>query len=271
MALDILSFSLQQVQNHPVFASIIGLALLTALTGSPGTVFGMAKLKYWHSTKSLLIKTKDGRTTTLAQLCRSIIPPCRPNPLLFNGHLQTIWTVLTRDTVPIHYKRWIFNNEDPIYTGQFAVDFATAPNDDHDPTLPPRTTYYTEQEFKEIGSLDTRPMLVMLHGLSGGSHELYLRHVLAPLIGDGGWEACVVISRGCAITKITSSVLYNARATWDVKQIVQWLKKTFPNRPLFGVGFSLGANIITNASLHPVPPSHLCSLLIRAVYRRRGQ
>jgi predicted alpha/beta-fold hydrolase len=40
--------------------------------------------------------------------------------------------------------------------------------------------------------------------------------------------------------------LYNARATWDVRQVVKWLKKSFPNRPLFGLGFSLGANILTN-------------------------
>jgi predicted alpha/beta-fold hydrolase len=31
-------------------------------------------------------------------------------------------------------------------------------------------------------------------------------------------------------------------------QVVKWLKKTFPNRPLFGLGFSLGANILTNVS-----------------------
>jgi len=52
------------------------------------------------------------------------------------------------------------------------------------------------------------------------------------------------------MTKITTSVLYNARATWDIKQTVKWLKKTFPNRPLFGIGFSLGANIMTNVRIH---------------------
>ncbi|KAH0846781.1 putative esterase [Fonsecaea pedrosoi] len=206
----------------------------------------MVKPKYWHATRSLLLKTKDGRTTSFADLCKSLIPSCRLNPFLFNGHLQTIWTVLTREDVPIYYKRRIFENEDPVFTGQFSVDFVTSPNNDSDASLPSRTTYFTEQEFQNIGSLDNRPMLIMLHGLSGGSHELYLRHVLAPLVGEGGWEACVVISRGCAMSKTTSSVLYNARATWDMRQIVKWLRTTFPNRPLFGMGFSLGANIITN-------------------------
>jgi predicted alpha/beta-fold hydrolase len=258
MASSILSTGLQQTQEHPfVTAAFIAVALLAATTMvSPARVMGLVKTKYWHSPQSLTLTTKDGRTTSLAELCKSLIPPCRLNPFLFNGHLQTIWTVLTRESVPIHYKRRIFENEDPVYPGQFAVDFACAPapptkaqGESASPgDLPPRTTYFTEQEFEEIGSLDDRPMLVMLHGLSGGSHELYLRHVLAPLIGDGGWEACVVISRGCSMTKITTSVLYNARATWDIRQTVQWLRKTFPNRPLFGIGFSLGANIITNVS-----------------------
>jgi predicted alpha/beta-fold hydrolase len=95
-------------------------------------------------------------------------------------------------------------------------------------------------------------MLVVLHGLSGGSYEVYLKHVLAPLTGlngEGEWEACVVNSMGCANHIITSTVLFNARSTWDCRQTVSWLRKTFPNRPMFGIGFSLGANIITNVSL----------------------
>ena len=91
-------------------------------------------------------------------------------------------------------------------------------------------------------------MVVVLHGLSGGSHEIYLRHVLEPL-AEAGWEGCVVNSRGCAMSVVTTGVLYNARATWDVRQAVKWLRGRFPNRPLFGVGFSLGANILVNVRI----------------------
>ena len=118
--------------------------------------------------------------------------------------------------------------------------------EDTDVSLPPRTTYYTDDEFESIGSMDDRPMVVTLHGLSGGSHEIYLRHVLRPLVDSGKWEGCVVNSRGCAGSKITTGVLYNARATWDIRQVVKWLRGKYPNRPLFGLGFSLGANILVN-------------------------
>lgn len=119
-------------------------------------------------------------------------------------------------------------------------------NEVHNDDLPPRTSYYTDEEFGELGSEDdTKPMLVTLHGLSGGSHEIYLRHVLWSLV-EAGWEACVVNSRGCAKSRITTGVLYNARATWDVRQTVKWLREKWPRRPLFGLGFSLGANILVN-------------------------
>jgi uncharacterized protein len=228
-----------------VAALVIPFCLAIAYMG-PTRLLGFAKIKYWHSKNSLQLTLKNGGTTTIADLCKSLIPPCRLNPFVFNGHLQTMWTLIKGQHMPIYYKRRIFQAEDPTYTGQYAVDFVVYPNKEHDPSLPPRTTYYSDEEFEDVSSLDDKPMLVVLHGLSGGSHELYLRCVLAPLVGEGGWEACVVNSRGCSMTTITSSVLYNARATWDVRQTVKWLRKTFPNRPLFGCGFSLGANIITN-------------------------
>ncbi|KAI9878744.1 MAG: hypothetical protein M1830_010650 [Pleopsidium flavum] len=210
-------------------------------------ILGQARTSYHHSKDPINLSTKIGVKISLPQICQSVTPACRLNPLLFNGHLQTFWTVVKSQDVPIYYKRKIFEAEDPRYEGTFAVDFVVQPYEDNDNDLPPRTTNFKEDELQDIGSLDSKPMLVTLHGLSGGSHELYLRHVLAPLISkEGGWEACVVNSRGCAMSKITSGVLYNARATGDVRQVVKWLRKTFPNRELYGIGFSLGANILTN-------------------------
>lgn len=209
-------------------------------------ILGRARSSFYHGKNSIRLQMKDGKETTLAKLVSSILPPCHLNPFLFNGHLQTIWTVIKTQSVPVYYKRHVFDQVDPMYEGTFAVDFVVDPYQEDDKTLPPRTTYYTDEEFSNIGSNDTRPMIVALHGLSGGSYELYLRHVLHPLITKHKWAACVVNSRGCAESKITTPVLFNARATWDTRQTIRWLRKTFPNRPLYGVGFSLGANILTN-------------------------
>ena len=208
-------------------------------------LLGRAKTTFYHHAKPLQLRTKEGSDSSLLEICESVTPECHLNPLLFNGHVQTFWTAVKPQDIPIYYKRHIFEASDPAYAGTFAVDFVVSPYEDTSSSLPPRTTSFRDEEFEDIGSLDTKPMLVTLHGLSGGSHEIYLRHVLE-ILGKSGWEACVVNSRGCAKSAVTSTILFNARATWDVRQVVKWLRKTFPNRPLFAIGYSLGANILTN-------------------------
>ena len=258
--------------QHSTFSSPGPVSVLVGLVIAMG-IFSWARpsgrIAFFSSKENNLFLTrKAGKSgakeqTTLAELCQTATPKrCDLNPFLFNGHLQTCWTAVKFDKVPVYYKRRIFEADSVRYRGQFAIDFVVepyeAPSDPHATDaerkhtlpsgLPERTAMLSEDEFAALPSDDTKPMLVVLHGLSGGSHELYLRHVVHPMIANGEWEACVVNSRGCAQTKISTGVLYNARATWDVRQAVKWLRKTFPNRPLFGIGFSLGANILTNVS-----------------------
>ena len=274
---------------------------------------GKCETTFTHSEEPLILPTKNnGPSRAFSELCQDVTPPCNLNPLLFNGHLQTMWTAVKSDSPAVHYKRRVFEQEDENFKGHFTVDFAVVappsksekagdggPEDEglrEDPmgvghtTLPPRTTYFTNKEFEHLGSEDTKPLLITLHGLSGGSYEVYLRHVIEPLIrkseqGDaagisgGEWEALVVNSRGCAGSRITSSILYNARATWDVRQVVKWARKTWPKRPLYAVGYSLGANILTNVGSHPihvsllheiVPHKHLTKTVLFLSVPRRG-
>jgi predicted alpha/beta-fold hydrolase len=180
---------------------------------------GFADIEFTHAPSPRTVREKDGNVTDLLSICEKTTPPCHLNPLLFNGHLQTMWTATKPAGPKVWYKRKIFEADHKTYRGTFAVDFVVEPFEEEDPTLCRRTAYYTNEELENIGSDDTKPMLVVMHGLSGGSHEIYLREAIAPLIGEGGWEACVVNSRGCARSKITSGVLYNARATWDIRQV----------------------------------------------------
>ena len=208
---------------------------------------GKAKITFTHSTSPLSLRTSDGSTTDLLKVCEQSTPACFLNPFLFNGHLQTMWTAAASNAPSIYYRRKVFEADHKTYTGSFAVDFAVDRHSDADSSLPPRTAYFTQEAFANIASDDTRPMLIVLHGLSGGSHEVYLRHCIEPLITAGqDWDIAVVNSRGCANSKVTSRVLFNARATWDVRQFVKWARHNYPNRPLFALGFSLGANILTN-------------------------
>lgn len=246
---------------------LCGLLTMAILSG----IRHRGKVSFYHANDNSLVLSKKSEKpgaqeeVTLADICRQVTPSrYKLNPFLFNGHLQTAWTTLKHDNVPVYYKRRMFESDNPMFSGQFALDFVAEPykmpeDDDilmdragkytQETGLPERTSFFPEDEFSALPSDDTKPMLVVLHGLSGGSHEIYVRHVLHPLVADGSWEAVVINSRGCAQTKISTGVLYNARATWDVRQAVKSLRKMFPNRPFFGIGFSLGACILTHVSL----------------------
>ncbi len=182
--------------------------------------FGRAKIAFTHSPSPLALQRKDGTPTDLLKVVEASTPSCQLNPLLFNGDLQTMWTAVKEHGPPVYYRRKVFDADHKTYKGTFTVDFTSEPHQDVDDSLPSRTAYFSDDDFAKIGSDDTRPMLIVLHGLSGGSHEIYLRHAIAPLVLDGGnWAACVVNARGCAYSKVTSGVLFNARATWDVRQV----------------------------------------------------
>lgn len=180
---------------------------------------GHAKIDFTHAPSPRLVKENNGQQTDLLKICEQGTPPCQLNPLLFNGHLQTMWTATKPHGPAVYYRRRMFHAENEAYEGTFAVDFVVEPHEDVDEGLSRRTAYFTDEQWDKIGSDDSKPMLIVLHGLSGGSHEIYLRHCIKPLIDQGRWEICVVNARGCSRTKLTSGVLYNARATWDVRQV----------------------------------------------------
>ncbi|KAL6825331.1 Alpha/Beta hydrolase protein [Trichoderma camerunense] len=209
---------------------------------------GRSDIVFHHHSSSLNLTPKNENPINWADICKNAIPSTYTRPMFFNGHVQTIRILLDNPELPIYYKRWMFQQSNKLFEGEFAVDFAIRSLQDSGGQSPLEiTTMFTKEEFENIGSLDSRPMLVVLHGMNGGSGEAYLRRSLMPFINGGEeWEACVVNSRGCAGSQLGNGILYNARSTWDLRQIVEWLQQKFPNRPLFALGFSMGANMLVH-------------------------
>ncbi|KAI9205562.1 Alpha/Beta hydrolase protein [Polychytrium aggregatum] len=95
---------------------------------------------------------------------------------------------------------------------------------------------------------DDTPIVVLMHGISGGSHESYVKDTIAEIAaGPHRYRTVVVNFRGCANTKITTSQLYSAGYTDDYKLALEHIQRCCPGAPMIGVGFSLGANIMLKA------------------------
>ncbi|KAF9246540.1 AB-hydrolase YheT [Melanogaster broomeanus] len=184
---------------------------------------------------SALIETKQQAGTNRISLqefvetrCPSLHSKFHPAWWLPSGHLQTLYCVVgdfsQRDKVV--YKRTFLRLKDG---GTLGLDF-TPVDDAH---MPPDT-----------------PIVVVLHGLTGGSHESYVRAILAPTcrpVSEGGlgYRAVVINFRGCAGVPVTSPQLYSAGHTDDIRQAMFYISNRFPEAPLLGLSFSLGANVMT--------------------------
>eukprot|EP00667_Euglena_gracilis_P009015 EG_transcript_9148 len=89
-----------------------------------------------------------------------------------------------------------------------------------------------------------KPIVVILHGVTGGSAETYVSH-LAEEIDARGWVAVVFNQRGCGASELTSSRMYCLAASWACADVLAHLRSSWPESPLLAVGFSLGANVLT--------------------------
>ncbi|KAJ8520423.1 hypothetical protein ONZ45_g2789 [Pleurotus djamor] len=160
--------------------------------------------------------------------CKSLFEEFTPAWWLFNGHLQTIYCVLGdfTKTDKVLYERKYLRLQDG---GTLGLDFTPA-----DPTVTPKDA----------------PIVVVMHGLTGGSYESYVRCILRPAcmpVAEGGlgYRAVVVNFRGCAGVPITSQQLYSAGHTDDIRTALAYIAQRYPQAPLLGLGFSLGANVLT--------------------------
>ena len=94
----------------------------------------------------------------------------------------------------------------------------------------------------------TGPVLILLHGLTGGSHESYVQDVIEGL-SPHGFKSLVFNFRGCSESKITTPQLYSASYTKDLNIVVEYVHEVLgKDVVLYGCGFSMGANILLKYS-----------------------
>ncbi|WVF71276.1 hypothetical protein IAT40_006079 [Kwoniella sp. CBS 6097] len=145
-----------------------------------------------------------------------------------NGHAQTIYSALADFSADDHvsYDRKLLQLPDD---GTIGIDI-----------FPPLSTSLPASS----------PVVMINHGLTGGSHESYVRDMVLWLTkpceaGGLGARAAVVNFRGCASTPLTSPHLYSTGSTVDLLTATIYMSTLFPDAPLLGVGFSLGAAVMT--------------------------
>lgn len=228
------------------------------------------------------INNDDGTKRTMEEIFKHLVPDlCTGlgffvNPLLLLGHTQTAYTGLQKfDHIDhVWYKRRILTIDSDskyyVVDGEklaydkwhgrltIAIDYvvpesALDPNHlDYKPEsqvydLPPRTEYLDPAKEQELLASD-KPLVIALHGLLGGSYELYIRAFLHEITGEPyNFDALVINARGCANHTITSPQLFNGLWTNDLRYLInEHIKEKWPHKQVYMIGFSLGGAILAN-------------------------
>lgn len=88
------------------------------------------------------------------------------------------------------------------------------------------------------------PILLVLHGVNGGSHEGYCKWACAAAQAKG-WRSLVLNYRGCNGLPLTSSRGYAATLSSDVLLAIESIRGRFPGAPICAAGYSLGSMLLT--------------------------
>lgn len=206
----------------------------------------------------LLLPSTNPKFASFVSALPSAQSPVPLDWLLSFPHASTIYTSLANfeKVDHIYYKRYLLQHSDG---GNNALDFCVRTVTDlseeeyrtsGDKSLPPRTAYMKDVEIAAIGDDQPGILVLLLHGLAGGSHESYIRASISAIFrrfpADAETKLDVVAfnARGCARSEVTSKNYWNAMQTDDLGAAVSFLKGKFPNKKVIAVGYSLGANIL---------------------------
>lgn len=165
--------------------------------------------------------------------------PFRSPPWLPGGHAQTIWPyLLPRPMVVFRRERvdapdgdfWDFDWIDALGTPDLTTGTATTPQ-----TAPAPGSASNET-----------PLVILFHGLEGGSDSHYARALMKALLGVG-WHGVIPHFRGCSGEINRAPRAYHSGDHEEVGAILAAVRDRVPAQtPMFAVGISLGGSALLN-------------------------
>ncbi|CAA6816782.1 MAG: Hydrolase, alpha/beta fold family functionally coupled to Phosphoribulokinase [uncultured Sulfurovum sp.] len=140
----------------------------------------------------------------------------KPSFFLKNAHIQTLYAPLLRK--PVRPKVEIERFE--LADGDFL------------------DAYWHKTKPK-----DERPIVILLHGLTGSFYSPYIQGIMSAL-DNKGFHAVLMSFRACSGEDNRLARSYHSGDTADVKAWINHVHKNYPNNKLYAIGYSIGGNVL---------------------------
>lgn len=150
-------------------------------------------------------------------MSNQLTAPFNPPHLFKNPHFQTIYPTFARQRQPfVKWQRLELNDGD-----------------------------FVELTLNGELTPEPLPIVIMLPGLEGSLESHYIKRLLSK-ISQLNTLAIVLHHRGCAQGPNRLWRSYHSNDQMGLIALVNMLKEQYPQRPLFAVGYSMGANLLAN-------------------------
>ena len=136
---------------------------------------------------------------------------------LKNPHIQTLYSTFFRKSNPLAFEREHFALSD----GDFVECFW----------------------YQKAFPTQTRPIVVLFHGLEGSYLSPYIQGMIETLLAQG-YTPVLMHFRGCSGKENLLSRAYHSGDTSDAKAWIDALHHSYPHAPLFAIGYSIGGNML---------------------------
>ncbi|TFK46444.1 AB-hydrolase YheT [Heliocybe sulcata] len=150
----------------------------------------------------------------------------RPHRWCFGPHMQTVYDTVQlwlRRPALAYQRKWLRMPDQGLISIDFYPSFADRP---------------LQQD---------ECFVIVIPGLTGGSEHAYITAFSEAIcLGQSPVPIrCVVCNyRGCSNTPIVTPKFYHGGGTQDLRCAILYLMTAFPGHKLFGIGFSLGSNVL---------------------------
>ena len=105
---------------------------------------------------------------------------------------------------------------------------------------------------------DDAPVMIVLPGITGHSKSGYLVHMVHGAYKHG-WRVVVVVYPGTDMSKIKTARFIRTHVPHDLETTIKHIKRRHPKAPLYAVGYSMGAALLTKYLAHTGTKSRLAA------------